>query len=327
MTTLSSMFNSALGFAENAQSVKDRLPGPISAICEDLNASIGDRLTFKTSDGKREIVELGPVGISPNITKVRCTATNDEFIMKRIEMSMQCDSSHGAGRGNPGLVSMEALEALAQRSDLIASLPQIPNLVKCHGVQADNHGKVPAKVVLMELCGESLKDIMGQEGMKSDDLLHVFRDVAEGLLCLHTADLGAVVHGSLEPEHIFRDLKSGVWKLGSYGAVTRSSETASDIWQLGVLLLTVLFGSTAFSICKGTSVDEVRDLIVSSLPFGRPCSNMEGRLLVMIHWMLAAEPSQRPTAEQVVIALGKLGELPAPALALALPAQDRKSVV
>jgi hypothetical protein len=320
---MSGFFSSAMSLAGDMQGVKDRLPGSLMAIREGVNSKIGDRRSFKTPNGTRDIVELGPIGKSANIIKVRCSATNEEFVVKRLAMATEVNNQNG----NPGLVSVEAMEALAQRADLIASLPQNPSIVQCFGVQADNNGKVPAKVVLMELCGESLQDYMAKDGMKSDDQLHVLRDVAEGLFCLHTAELGSVVHGSIDTEHIYRDNKSGVWKLGSFGAAERSSETAKDIWQLGLLLLTVLFGSTSFdkdSDGSNTTSEEVHNSIVSSIPSGRVLTNMEGRLVLMISWLLTAEPSKRPTAEQVVLAVGKLGEMPAPALALALPNHTRK---
>merc|ERR1719335_126171 len=102
--------------------------------------------------------------------------------------------------GNSGLISLEAMEALAQRAELIPSLPESPNLVHCFGCRPDNTGKTPAKVLLFELCGESLAEAMAQAGgsMKADDVLHVLRDVADGLLCLHTQKT-PVIHGSLEP--------------------------------------------------------------------------------------------------------------------------------
>lgn len=166
--------------------------------------------------------------------------------------------------------------------------------------------------------------------LKPQELQYVLRDVARGLHSLHTADMGSVVHGSVEAEHIYRDIKSGTWKLGSFGAAQRSSDKASDIWQFGVLLLTLLFGSTAFdknSVGSKQTTDGALDSLISSVPLMRPCSNFEARLLLLVSWMLASEPSNRPTAKQVAIFVSKLGgETPAPTpeLALSLPALARK---
>merc|ERR1719428_2164576 len=194
-------------------------------------------------------------------------------------------------------------------------------------------GKTPAKVLLFELCGESLAEAMAQAGgsMKADDVLHVLRDVADGLLCLHTQKT-PVIHGSLEPAHILRDMKTGSWKLGSFGDAKASrnddsdlEDTASDIWQVGVLILTLLFGSTAFD-AKFNNEDArgVHHSILASIPTGRPCSSLEGRICLLACWLLAAQPTKRPTAEQLVIAVASLGRMPAPQLSLAFPSTVRQ---
>jgi len=324
------------------QSIHDNLPEHAKAaisgvkngttyIREGVNSKIGEKRTFKTSQGMREMIELGPVGASANIIKVRCCATGIEFIMKRLEMVSTAPSST---TGNPGLVSVEAMEALACRADLIPSLPENPNLVHCYCSQADNSGLVPAKVLLLELCGESLADALVQAGgsMKADQVLHVLRDVAGGLFCLHSMEKGPVVHGSLEPAHILHDTKSDMWKLGSFGAAhldtdDDAEDTASDIWQLGILLLTLLFGATKFdkkSHITTTNSNEVRNTIVASISSGCPTNNVEGRILLLATWLLAADPCKRPSAEQVVIACSSLGVMPAPQLALAFPDNARK---
>lgn len=234
--------------------------------------------------------------------------------------------------GNSGLISLEAMEALAQRAELIPSLPESPNLVQCFGCRSDNTGKTPAKVLLFELCGESLADVMAQQdgSMKPDEVLHVLRDIADGLMCLHCMPSGPVLHGSLEPAHVVRGVETGNWKLGSFGTAHKSlkddpEDAASDIWQLGILLLTLLYGSTAFDQ-KFASKDEkgVHHQLVSSIPSQRPANNLEGRMCLLACWLLAAKPSMRPSAEQVVIAIASLGSMPAPQLGLAFPAYVRQ---
>jgi hypothetical protein len=342
MAAVVSMFNSALNFAPDLQKVSERLPesakSAISGVKSGttylghaVNSKLGEKRSFKTAQGTFEVTELGPIGNSANIIKVRCAATGTDFIMKRLEM---LNTSTSTVAGNPGLVSVEAMQALALRADLIPSLPENPNLVQCLSSQADNTGLCPAKVLLLEMCGESLADAVMQSGgtMKADEILHVLRDVAGGLFCLHSMEKGPVVHGSLQPDHIYRDTKSGMWKLGSFGAIHESmdddpEDAASDMWQLGLLLLTLLFGATAFdqkSLISKMTPTEVHNTLLASITSGRPCNNVEGRILLLSMWLLAADPAKRPTAEQVVIAAGSLASMPAPQLALALPATVQK---
>lgn len=333
------MFQSALNLSVDLQSVHDNLPehakmaiGGIASgaksIREGVNSKLGERYEFKTSAGKRELVDLGPIGASANISKARCSGTGTEFVLKRLEM---CTLSGSNEKGNAGLVSLEAIEALAQRADLVPSLPESPNLVRCFGCRADNTTKTPAKLLLLELCTESVADVLVQRGsLKAEEALHVLRDVADGLLCLHSMAGGPVVHGSVEPAHILRDAESGLWKLGSFGAAHKSLENdpedaASDIWQLGILLLTVLFGQSAFDKKIGhMDANSVHNSMVASIASGRPANAIEGRICLLACWLLAADPAKRPTAEQVVIAVASLASMPAPQLSLAFPADVRK---
>jgi len=310
-----SAFTSILNSALTLQNIQDNLS---TYVREGVNSKVGTKRSFQSSTGMREMVELGPIGSSGNLTKVRCLLTDKDFVIKRM--------SNAEG---PRCQEAKATQELLARAELLPRLPHSPHLVHCFGSQEDSSGTHPARLILLEVCGESLADTLVNTGgtMKPDEMILVLQHVTKGLQCLHGAEKGSIVHGSLKPEHILKDAKSGMWKLGSFGAAHKSlqndpKDAASDIWQMGILVLTMMFGTTAFAkqnLDTSMAAIEVHESLLASIPKERPFTCIEGAMLVLVRWLLAADPLARPSVEQLALVVGALDILPAPQLALAFP--------
>lgn len=327
----SSFFESAVNLSAGLQHVHDNLPESarlalaggvgtgasyFQSVKEGVNSRIGVRKTLRTKTGPMEVVELGTLGDS--VTKVRSSANDTEFALKRIEAPMEGEDSGSASPLSMKVtVSLEALKTLVDRTELIMVLPESPHLVRCVGSQADNSGKTHAQLLLFELCEESLTDLLTRNGgaLKVDEALQVLEDVAAGLHCLHTAQSGPAIHGSVRPDHVLRG-KSG-WKLGGFSALVASGEggleEASDVLQLGILIFESLFGSLEGEPCG----PEASSALL--VPHGRPADALEGRLCLLLRWMLAADPRRRPTAKQVTVMVDSLRCMPAKELMQAMP--------
>merc|ERR1719313_1226033 len=93
---LSTIFQKASSLSDSFQAVQDRLPETFqslqnaklgaSKVQDDLLAKIGTKRQIRTPQGVREVVELCYLGDSPNVTKVRCLASDKEFVLKRMSL-------------------------------------------------------------------------------------------------------------------------------------------------------------------------------------------------------------------------------------------------
>lgn len=327
---LNSFFESAASLSVGLQSVQENLPDSvksawgasytgIQSLKEGVNARIGERRKFRTKTGSMEVVELG--SLSENVTKVRCCATDTEFVLKRVEVPMQGEEPGSSSPASMTVtISLEALQTLVGRTELIKALPESPHLVRCLASQADNSGKAHAQLLLFELCEEPLDDLVARSGgtLKVQEALQVLEDVAAGLHSLHTSEDKPegkpVIHGSVRAEHVFCT-KSGTWKLGSFGAAEAGEQpdVASDVLQLGVLIFKLLFG------CAAEVLSGLDSKSALPVPNGRPADALEGRLCLLLRWMLAADPVKRPTAKQVGVIVESLRSMPAVELIQAMP--------
>ncbi|KAJ3410503.1 hypothetical protein HDV05_003693 [Chytridiales sp. JEL 0842] len=142
----------------------------------------------------------------------------------------------------------------------------------------------------------------------------VFAQVAKAVMYLHSR---GVVHRDIKDENIVIDSNYYVKLIdfGSaavepkghpnclfdrfYGTVQYASPEilrgeqyrgrATDVWAMGVLLYTILFGEVPFATSEQAT----------SAPFKSPRFKIHPEALKLIAWMLEKDPRKRPTAEQV----------------------------
>jgi serine/threonine protein kinase len=179
----------------------------------------------------------------------------------------------------------------------------------------------------MELIrGETLRDCLDREGrLEATAAARMIAQVAEALDYAHNK---GVIHRDLKPSNIMLD-RSGVVKVMDYGiaraqhlegltttgsflgtpsyaapeTVDAASRPASDLYSLGVVFFEVLTGTLPF---KGDSAFAVLrnhcdtpPPVPSSLNYA-----LSSRLDRIVLRLLGKEPSQRPTAEQLLNELG-----------------------
>merc|ERR1719482_141755 len=162
--------------------------------------------------------------------------------------------------------------------------------------------------------------------MSAEEVLKMIKDVCEGLQFLHSQKEGPVIHGSVETSHVLKG-KGGEWKLASFGATTfdgespTSGKVKSDIWQLGVLIFMSLFGAHPFG-GEGQDSEAAMSLkkgCALAIPPSRPRTLLEGRLCILMHWLLAPDAALRPTSKQVGVVLSHLDNMVATQLMKAVP--------
>lgn len=231
------------------------------------------------------------------------------------------------------MVSLEALQSLADKAEALPKMSVHQNVVKIFSAQVDNTSRSHGQVFLMELCDESVASIIESKGpMSAEEVLKMVKDVTEGLQFLHGQKEGPVIHGSVETSHVVQGT-GGEFKLTSFGATHFDAESPaspkvkSDIWQLGVLIFMSLFGIHPFGGEgeKSEAANSLKKGCPLAVPHHRPKSLLEGRLCILMHWLLVPEPCLRPTAKQVSVLLGHLEKMVATQLIKALPAPVQKN--
>merc|ERR1712166_339461 len=210
------------------------------------------------------------------------------------------------------------LIAVAQKEHGIYSKLQHPHITATHGLLADA-GLVASVLELMS-AGDLFSSITPNFGMPLDESRAVLAGVCSGLSYLHTAH--GLAHLDLKSENIF--LSPGpVAKLGDFDAAqpagsrtvrVRGTEsihppeflipnqefytvtTSADVWAVGMLAYTVLFGSYAW-ISTAPGRDPRYAAFLESktiLPTAAP-----EPLKALFGSMLAPDSSSRPTAAQI----------------------------
>ena len=180
---------------------------------------------------------------------------------------------------------------------------------------------------VMELVrGETLRERLEREGrLQAEAAARMIAQVAEALDYAHNK---GVIHRDLKPSNVMLD-RSGAVKVMDYGiaraqhlegltttgsflgtpsyaapeTVDAASQSASDLYSLGVVFFEMLTGTLPF---KGDSAFAVMRKhcdtpppIPSSLNY-----SLSSRLDRIVLRLLSKEPSQRPTAEQLLNELG-----------------------
>lgn len=265
------------------------------------------------------------------VSRARCLNTDREYDLRRL--------SAGAREG--GLVSLAALEALEREAELFDAVGEHPHVLRCHGRSIENVGGVHHKLLLCDPCTMDLEARL-QELQESGRLLpaKAARDLGEqlamGLCHLHGQ---SILLGRLTPGGVLLGA-DGCWKLGDLGHASRlpigaedwrqqcrdaggapafasACETPPeargsrdldlapemDVWLLGHLLTLVLIGAAACSVL----VDDGAAALPAS-----PKALMDplvARFWLLLHWLLAPRPAQRPTAHEAMALLNAVAHM------------------
>jgi len=186
----------------------------------------------------------------------------------------------------------------------------------------------------MEICDESITSILKSKGpMSGEEVLQMLKDVVAGLEFLHGQKEGPVIHGSVYASHVLKG-KGGEWKLASFGKTTFDGESEDsavvklDIWQLGALIFVALFGAHPFGRASEGSkaAMSLKEGCALKVPHQRPRTLLEGKLCILMHWLLAPDAALRPTSKQVGVVLSHLDGMVATQLMKAVPPPVRKLV-
>mmetsp|Transcript_9310 Transcript_9310/g.26167 ORF Transcript_9310/g.26167 Transcript_9310/m.26167 type:complete len:403 (+) Transcript_9310:77-1285(+) len=314
-----------------------RVPG------DTYSALIGNDYRFPSSQGLIVVHEEGPVGHLGATVRARCTTSGREYDLRRLR----------AGADAGGLVTLEALEALERQATLAMKAGVHSHTLRCYATLIENVGGTHCRLLLCGPCDTDLHAHLAASGgkLRPGEIADVGHQLAFGLGHLHS--LG-ILFGGLTPTGIVRG-HDGLWKLGDFrrsaelpvtvlewrsqrkgaGQPLDGGEDAppeaqgsgdvelwpeADVWLLGhflaVLLRQALGGAVAPGPGKrGTTLSATPDALQE--PFA-------ARLWLLLHWLLAAGPADRPNANETAALLSTVGQALAPEMLEEMPPEARE---
>lgn len=262
------------------------------------------------------------------VVQVRDTRTGKDFALKKI----RCQE------GVVVASSLEAALAEARLLQELPPHPNIIKCFGCSTQSSPDGSKVVK--VLMELCpGGQLHEYMtSRDGrMTIKELLEPFRQITAAVNHLHS-QRPPIQHRDLKVENVLQ-AGDGCWKLCDFGSCSTKTlpakelprpellalqeqidktvtmlyrppemadvslnyrngwpiDTQVDIWMLGCILFTLAFFQHPFQ-------DEATVMSISSAKYFIPDHEnaRSAKLCGLIHWLLARNPGDRPTAAKLV---------------------------
>lgn len=286
---------------------------------------------FPSSRGRVSVREENALGfLRGTAARACCVTTGEEFDLRRLRV--------GAEAG--GHVTLAALEAVGREVELMTEVALTPHLhvVGCHASLIENTGGTHARLLLCDPCvGDLVSHVLatasadGVARLQTEEATEIGQQVAFGVAHLHSLDL--LCGSALNSRSVLRG-RDGCWKVADFSCCRRlpiwSSEwstpagqasppevnsscadveltTAADIWMLGRLLAEVgIEGCSRSSSTSGESLEGcVRGDEAPLVPPQELLQPLVARVWLLLHWLLIAEPSQRPNAGEVAALLGK----------------------
>jgi len=256
-------------------------------------------------------------------TRARCTAgSGREFDVHRLRL---------APKGGAGFVTLADLEALTLEVEMMREAGEHPNVQRCFASLVENEGGVHCRVLLCDPCTGSLRCALAAQGgvaLPLNSAVDVGKQLALGLGHLHSV---SILYGGLRPEGILRG-QDGCWKLADFSRSVRMPLTLGDwrelnptvfakgagqslppelsdapeetgidavvdVWFLGLLLANLILGK----LPGGGTRELGEELLVSASALERSDFAIFWTLL---HMPLAAEPTDRPSANEISSVLG-----------------------
>ena len=260
-----------------------------------------------TTLGRCKLLERIGQGKTSTVYKAVNTATDGTVAVKVLLP---------AARANPEIVGKFALEARA-----IAKIDN-ENVLKIFdvGQQGEEH------YLVMELLdGEEILDVLLRERrIEPLDALRIVRQAANGLAAAHAQ---GIIHRDIKPQNLVL-LDDGTVKVVDFGLAadldaesqrvgtphymapetcsTGASETASDVYSLGITLHHLLTGQPPYA---GKSVKEILQAHIAGEPLHpeRKVASLKREISDLVRHMTKHDPLLRPRASDVVIELDRIG--------------------
>lgn len=315
MNSISSGFSFSGWLAE----VRTQVPGLFA----------GRHYTFKRDQSSISVQTEHTLAHSGGIaTRARCSETGVEFDLRRLRI--------GAEAG--GLVTLAMLEALERESQLAVQAGSHPHIARCHASLVENLGAEHCRLLLCDPCCGDLAAHVKMSGgtLPVESAAEVGQQLALGLRHLHSFDIlcGAVTpHGVLlgcdGKWKLLGELSAATelpcnieeWRLRRLAAVSPDGQPlvlppearapasqaqatpALDIWMLGTLLALVLEGVDA----RGIGGARAANAVLAATEEVLLCP-LAARLWMLLHWLLATEPMQRPWSRRLVEVIHSINE-------------------
>jgi len=260
-----------------------------------------------TTLGRCKLLERIGQGKTSTVFKAVNTATDGTVAVKVLLPT---------ARANPEILAKFALEARA-----IAKIDN-ENVLKIFdvGQQGEEH------YLVMELLdGEEILDVLAREKrIEPLDALRIVRQAANGLAAAHAQ---GIIHRDIKPQNLVL-LDDGTVKVVDFGLAadldaesqrvgtphymapetcsTGASETASDVYALGITLHHLLTGQPPYA---GKSVKEILLAHISAAPLHpeRKVVGLKREISDLVRHMTKHDPLLRPRASDVVTELDRIG--------------------
>ncbi len=260
-----------------------------------------------TTLGRCQLLERIGQGKTSTVYKAVNTATHGTVAVKVLLPS---------ARANPAIVGKFGLEARA-----IAKIDN-ENVLKIFDVGQQGQ----EYYLVMELLeGEEILDVLSREKrIEPLDALRIVRQAANGLAAAHTQ---GIIHRDVKPQNLVL-LDDGTVKLVDFGLAadldaesqrvgtphymapetceSGASETASDVYSLGITLHHLLTGQPPYA---GKSVKEILQahLTGEALHPERKAAGLKREISDLVRHMTKRDPLLRPQATEVVAELDRIG--------------------
>lgn len=290
--------------------------------CEECSVSVQEEHVLTHSSG--------------STSRARCSKTGVEFDLRRLRI--------GAEAG--GLITLAMLEALERESQLAMHAGSHPHIVRCHASIFDNLGTEHCRLLLCDASCSSLSAHVDAHGgaLPMESVLEIGQQLALGLRHLHSLDIlcgdvtsqsvllgcdgkwkllgelgsAAELPCSMEEWHDRRTASSSsdahlllppearavIGSSGHHSPHEEASATAAlDIWMLGALLARVVAGIDD----RGIGSARAGHAVLAATEEVLLCP-VAARFWMLLHWLLATEPLQRPWSRRLVAVIHSLAE-------------------
>jgi len=307
----------------------------------------GQSYVFPVMEGSILVHTRGVLSHSQgNSSRASCNTSGIEFDIRRLRL--------GAKSGS--LVTLEMCKGLERETDIASSVGSHPHIVRCFGSLVENIGAEHCRLLLCDPCSCDLAEHLRIHGglLPIDDVAELGEQLSLGLRHLHSLSIlcgGVTTHGVLlgcdGKWKLLGDLSSAAvlplhvteWRrrllshtseehillppevrpqIAEERGTHMMVSLALDIWMLGAMLAQIMEGVDGKCISNARSGNAVLAASQEILlcPFAT-------RLWMMLHWLLAKDPSQRPSSRRLVDILHSLSEIAPHDLLIEMPEHAR----
>jgi AP2-associated kinase len=322
-----------------AGSVQEEALEVMSSSLEAL--SLTKKYQFKSNAGIQQVQDIGIVKetTSGSISVARCVESKEIFALKR--------KICGGKNGFVTLQELEDADAEARLLVQLPPHPNIIRCFGT-SIENINTGHVKL-MLLEYCDGGTLAEYLGDKAagdMPDYECLEVMTHMSRALHHLHSQEL-PTEHLGITPEHIAWSHTDNQWKLLDFGTCvikrvanesTDQVETPDDeirdviknavpsiadrppeaqdaspyplspleidIWMLGLVLFQCMFSKKPFRFDAESGLKQILDV-----PGWAAMTPAGGKLCILLHWMLAPNPRNRPSAFKLTSMLDKWGKL------------------